>query len=101
PPLPHRPRIRLPHLRRTRPQPLTTPEQRFALGTRSLADLIAPGAMEVARGHVRLEHQYVRVLVVTGYPRTVGPGWLDPLLTFAEPLELSLHLNRLESAPMV
>jgi len=55
----------------------------------------------VARDHVRLEHQYVRVLAVTGYPRTVSPGWLNPLLTFAEPLEVSMHLTPLASGPML
>jgi len=61
-------------------QPLSNEERRFALGTRSLADLLAPAAVEVARDHLRLEYQYARVLAVVGYPRTVVPGWLTPLL---------------------
>src|SRR3954449_9407792 len=75
--------------------------QRFALGTRSLADLVAPAAVEIARDHVRLEHQYARALAVTGFPRTVSPGWLAPLIDFEEPVELSLHLLPLESGSMV
>ncbi len=86
---------------RARPQHSTAEEQRFALGARSLADLIAPAAMEVARDHVRLEQQYSRVLAVTGYPRAVGPGWLDPLLNFADPLEVSLHVAPLDSRHVV
>src|SRR5690242_2101964 len=35
-------------------------ERRFALGTRSLADLVAPAVLEVARDHVRLDYQYAR-----------------------------------------
>lgn len=83
------------------PQALTPDERRFALGTRSLADLIAPGAVEVGRDHLRLDHQYTRTLAVTGYPRTVGPGWLQPLIDFAEPLELAFHLDPLDSGQMV
>ncbi len=75
--------------------------RRFALGTRSLADLVAPAALEVARDHVRLEQQYARTLFVTGYPRTVGPGWLAPLIDFELPLEISLHVYPLESGEMV
>ena len=75
--------------------------RRFALGTCSLADLVAPAALEVARDHVRLEQQYARTLVVTGYPRTVGPGWLAPLIDFELPLEISLHVYPLESGEMV
>lgn len=83
------------------PQALTPDERRFALGTRSLADLIAPGAVEVGRDHLRLDHQYTRTLAVTGYPRTVSPGWLQPLIDFEEPLELSFHLYPLDSGQMV
>lgn len=87
--------------RTTAPSALSTDERRFALGTRSLADLVAPAAVEVARDYLRLDHQYARTLVVTGYPRSVGPGWLQPLIDFEEPLELSLHLHPLDSGEMV
>ena len=48
-------------------EPLSAEERRFALGTRSLADLLAPAAVDVARDHVRLEYQYARALIVVGY----------------------------------
>jgi conjugal transfer ATP-binding protein TraC len=83
------------------PQVLSTEERRFALGARSLADLLAPAAVEVARDHVRLEYQYARVLVVIGYPRSVSPGWLTPLLEFEHPIEVSLHVHPLETASIV
>jgi conjugal transfer ATP-binding protein TraC len=76
-------------------------ERRFLEGTRSIADLIAPSAVEIAWNHLRLDHQYCRTLAVTGYPRTVSPGWLAPLVDFEEPLEISLHLYPLETAQMV
>jgi conjugal transfer ATP-binding protein TraC len=91
-------------LRRRTAEPgraLPPDERRFALGTRSLADLVAPAAVEIARDHVRLDYQYARTLVVTGYPRTVGPGWLGPLIDFEEPIEISLHLYPLDSGQMV
>ena len=79
-----------------------SPDQlRFARGIRSVADLIAPAAVEVARDHLRLDTQFARTLVVTGYPRTVSPGWLAPLIDFEEPIELSLHLHPLQTAQMV
>jgi hypothetical protein len=81
--------------------PLSTQERRFALGTRSLVDLIAPAAVEMARDHLRLEYQYARALVVVGYPRTVVPGWLTPLVEFEHPIEVSLHVHPLETASIV
>jgi len=74
---------------------------RFARGIRSVADLIAPAALEVSRDHLRLDTQFSRTLVVTGYPRTVSPSWLAPLIDFEEPIELSLHLHPLQTAQMV
>src|SRR5437868_11220314 len=83
------------------PQALSPQERRFALGKRTLADLLAPAAVEVARDHVRLEYQYARVLVVVGYPRTVVAGWLTPLLEFEHPIEVSMHVQPLETASIV
>jgi type IV secretory pathway VirB4 component len=82
-------------------QPLALDERRFALGVRSLADLVAPAAVEVARDYVRLEYQYARVLAVTGYPRSVSPGWLTPLLEFEHPIEVSIHIHPLETSSVV
>src|SRR5262249_17509942 len=58
---------------------LSADERLFALGTRTLADLVAPAGAEVRRDHLQLDAHYARVLVVTGYPRTVAAGWLAPL----------------------
>ena len=76
-------------------------ERFFALGTRSLADLIAPGGCEVRRDHLRLDGQFARVLAVTAYPRLVTPGWLGLLVESDLPIELSLHVRPLASADMV
>jgi hypothetical protein len=74
----------------------------FALGTRTLADLIAPAGAEIRRDHLQLDAHYARVLVVTGYPRTVAAGWLAPLVEELDmPLEFSLHVRPLTSADMV
>jgi type IV secretory pathway VirB4 component len=83
------------------PEPLSVDERRFARGVRSVADLLAPAVAEVSRDHVRLEYQFARALVVVGYPRTVGPGWLLPLLEFEHPLEISFHVLPLETAGIV
>lgn len=83
------------------PAPASIDQRSWQSGARTLADLIAPAAVELTPDHVRLERQLVRVLAVTAYPRSVSPGWLAPLLAFAEPIEVSLHVMPLESGPMV
>jgi type IV secretory pathway VirB4 component len=39
-----------------------------------------------------------RTLAVTGYPREVGPGWLEPLLDHPGPLDVALHLEPVPAA---
>jgi conjugal transfer ATP-binding protein TraC len=73
----------------------------FDLGTRSLADLVAPTGCEIRPDHMRLDGQYVRVLAVTAYPRTIAAGWLDALVESDLPVELSLHIRPLPSAAVV
>ena len=88
---------------RRKPTTPTIPvdDSRFFRGARSLADLVAPAAIEIGRSHLRLDTQYTRTLVVVGYPRSVSPGWLSPLIDFEEPLEISLHVYPLETGQMV
>jgi hypothetical protein len=57
--------------------------------------------VEIARDSLRLEAQHARVLAVTDYSRTVGPGWLAPLVQSDLPVEVSLHIYPLDSAEMV
>src|SRR5438270_4684874 len=81
---------------------LSRDERLFALGTRTLADLVAPAGAEVRRDHLQLDAHYARVLVVTGYPRTVAAGWLAPLVDELDlPLEVSVHVRPLASGDMV
>jgi hypothetical protein len=63
------------------------------LGTRTLADLVAPSGCEIRSDHLRLDGHYARVLAVTAYPRTVAAGWLEALVDSDLPVELSLHVR--------
>ncbi len=76
-------------------------ERLFELGTRTLADLIAPSGCEVRADHLRLDGSYTRVLVVTAYPRLVTAGWLSLLVETDLPIESSLHVRPLATVGMV
>jgi conjugal transfer ATP-binding protein TraC len=80
---------------------LSDDERLLTLGTRRLADLVAPSSYEIRTDHLRLDGQYVRALAVTAYPRLVTPGWLSILAESDLPIELSVHVRSLASADMV
>jgi len=76
-------------------------ERRFAQGSRSVADRIAPSAIEESRFHVAIDERLSRILALSEYPRHVSPNWLGRLIDFDEPLDLSLHLEPLESVDVI
>jgi type IV secretory pathway VirB4 component len=98
---PHLPHLKIHRSDAATPGALTDDQRRFERGTRSVADLIAPGAIELSRDCLRLDYQYTRTLAVTGYPRSVGTGWLAPLIDFEEPIEISIHIHPLDAGEIV
>ncbi|MDA8063121.1 MAG: conjugal transfer protein TraC, partial [Actinomycetota bacterium] len=51
-----------------------------------------PDAVEVRPRALRLGGEWCRTFTVTGYPREVGRGWLEPLSTHPGRLDLSVHI---------
>lgn len=60
---------------------------------------IASPAVEIAPRHVCLDGSVCTSFAVVGYPREVGHGWLEPLLTYPGRLDVSLHVEPIP--PMV
>ncbi|MBB2943237.1 type IV secretory pathway VirB4 component [Actinoplanes lutulentus] len=53
----------------------------------------APDAVEVGARSVRVGDGCSTTLAVTGYPAEVGPGWLEPLLSYPGRVDVSLHIE--------
>jgi type IV secretory pathway VirB4 component len=71
--------MRLPTLRRPAPLPP--------------AGLPLPDAVEVEARRLRVGEGWRATLGVTGYPRQVGLGWLEPLVAHPGPVDVSLHVE--------
>ena len=56
----------------------------------------APDAIEVHPRHLQIGEDWVASFTVTGYPREVHPGWLQPLLTYPGRLDVSLHIEPID-----
>ncbi|KAA5825426.1 conjugal transfer protein TraC [Saccharopolyspora hirsuta] len=56
----------------------------------------APESLTIGARHVDVAGDWVASLAITGYPREVFPGWLQPLLTYPGRLDVSLHLAPIE-----
>ena len=55
--------------------------------------LVGPEAVEVRTSSLRAGSRYVRTFAVTGYPRDVGSGWLEPLLAADGTFDVALHIE--------
>src|SRR5579875_2382485 len=70
-------------------------------GWTKLPDVLAPSALLERPSYLQVEDDYVRSLVVVGYPREVTMGFLTPLLTYDAPLDISIHIHMQDPAMML
>ncbi|WP_395111299.1 VirB4 family type IV secretion system protein [Actinomadura sp. SCN-SB] len=57
------------------------------------ARAFGPSALQVNAKSLELPGQVCTSFAVAGYPREVGAGWLEPLLTYPGRLDVSLHIE--------
>lgn len=55
--------------------------------------LLGPDAVEIHAASLCTGSRHVRTFAVTGYPRDVGPGWLEPLLTAEGTFDVALYVE--------
>lgn len=71
--------------------------KKFAQGLTKLTDIIAPSFVEVDFSNLKINDTFYTTLFVVGYPRYVGPNWLNSLITFDYPLFLSMFIYPTQS----
>ncbi len=64
----------------------------------SASPLVLPDALSVGSRHVEIGGEWTASFAITGYPREVRPGWLQPLLTHPSRLDVSLHIEPIDPA---
>lgn len=61
----------------------------FAQGLIDVKDIIAPSAIEVNFSNMVIGSKYFRSYFVVDYPSIVNPNWLEPLINFEYPIDIS------------
>jgi len=59
---------------------------------------LEPDAVEVGPRALRVGEGWRRTLAVVGYPREVGPGWLEPLLAHPATMDIAVHIDPMPPA---
>ncbi|WP_200886740.1 VirB4 family type IV secretion system protein [Phaeacidiphilus oryzae] len=60
--------------------------------------MLGPDSVQLAPRHLAVGDLLAAPLQVTGYPAEVGPGWLDPLLSYPGRLDLAVHIEPVPAA---
>lgn len=58
----------------------------------------APDAVDIGARHVQIGTEWIASFAVTGYPREVGAGWLQPLLSHPGRVDVCLHIESIDPA---
>ena len=61
-----------------------------------VVDLVAPQFMETDFDHLKIGDTYLRTIFVSGYPRFVVPGWLEPVINFNSSLDITFYIYPVE-----
>ncbi len=61
-----------------------------------LLDVIAPKRLEVELDYLKIGDVYLRSFFISGYPRFVGPGWLEQIINFNSSLDISFFIYPIE-----
>jgi type IV secretory pathway VirB4 component len=82
-------------LRRLLGHPTT---RRHRTGRTDRANAFTPDALSVAPRHVEVGGEFAASFAITGYPREVYGGWLQPLLAHPGRLDVSVHIQPVDPA---
>lgn len=63
--------------------------QKFAQGLIDVKDIIAPSAIEVNFNNMIIGNKYFRSYFAISFPSVVTPSWLEPLINFEYPIDIS------------
>jgi len=61
-----------------------------------LLEVISPKSTEIDFDYIKINDVYYRTLFISGYPRFVSPGWLEPIINFNSSLDISFYIYPIE-----
>src|SRR3989344_2313159 len=72
------------------------PVAAFTDKSSNLIDIIAPPRLEIEVDYLKIGNVFLRSFFISGYPRFVGPGWLEQIVNFNSSLDISFFIYPIE-----
>ena len=74
------------------------PGEIYRAGELSLKDVLAPAALEINPGHVRLGEKLARTLFIFSYPRYLHTNWFAPIINLDKIFDISFYIHPVDTA---
>ena len=62
----------------------------------SIKDAIAPQRITIMDDYAVVSNEYVRTIVVSGYPSHIASGWLSEFVTYQDRVDVSTHIKAMD-----
>lgn len=77
------------------------PQEIYEAGVLELQDVIAPSALEIQSGHIKLGEKMTRTLFVISYPRYLGVNWFSPVINLDKVFDVSIFVHPTDTATVL
>lgn len=64
---------------------------------KQIKDIIAPSALEINSGYLKLGDKFVKTLFLFTYPRYLSTGWFSPIINLPNLLDISIVINPVDT----
>ncbi len=66
-----------------------------------LRDIIAPAAIEIASGYIKIGDKIAKTYFTMSYPKFLTEGWLAPIINLDKIFDVSIHIAPINSAEIM
>ena len=80
------------------PKEKTEAEEAIESALMTLADVIAPSAVNISPRAVNISGKLSRVFFAVSYPRYLNDGWLEPILDLTREMDISIMVHPINTA---
>lgn len=74
------------------------PESIYEAGVLELQDIIAPAALQINSGYLRLGEKFTRTVFVFAYPRFLAVNWFSPIINLDKVFDISIFIHPIDTA---
>ncbi len=77
------------------------PADIYATAAMELQDVIAPSAVEIGSGTIKIGDKIAKTYFAMSYPHILSTGWLAPIVNMDKVFDISIHINPVDTSKVL